>query len=48
MAECFLVGDDMAFMTDAVTQFFAYGIGLGAVLWLIGWCMYWVKLFVRY
>lgn len=48
MADWILVGDDLAFLTDCIVQFVAYGIGLGAVLWLVGWCVYWLQLFVRY
>lgn len=48
MYECFLSGDDMAFLTDCVVQFVAYGIGFGAIVWLVGWMFHWVSLFVRY
>lgn len=36
MLDWFLVGEDFAFFTDIVAEWLAYGIGLGAVVWIIG------------
>ena len=36
MAYWLLVGSDFGFLSDAVSTWLAYGIGLGAVAWLIG------------
>lgn len=43
MADWFLTGDDMGFLVDAVTQWVAYGVGLGAVLWLLGAAVHVIK-----
>ena len=48
MADWFLVGEDLAFLTENVALWVAYGIGLGAVLWVVGCMVHWVYLFVRY
>lgn len=48
MADWFIVADDLAFLTDNVVAWFAYGIGLGAILWIIGSMVHWISLFLRY
>lgn len=32
----FLVGDDLTYLVDTAIEWLAYGIGFGAVLWMIG------------
>lgn len=36
MADLFLSGDEMAYLTNAVAQWVPFGIGLGAIAWVIG------------
>lgn len=48
MAEFFLTGDDMAFFVDAVAQWISYGIGFGAVFWIISQCIGLVWQFARF
>ena len=48
MADWFLTGSDMAFLTDNLVSWFAFGIGLGVVLWIVGFAVYWISMFVRY
>ena len=48
IADWFLTGDDLSFLTDTVTSFFSYGIGLGVVLFIIGWMVHFVKQLVMY
>ena len=48
MADWFLSTDDFAYFTDAVATWLAYGIGFGAVLWLIGQMVGVVYRFLRF
>ena len=48
MADCFLTGEDFAYLSDVLSNWLAYGIGLGAVLWLLGQGVRFVIQFVRY
>lgn len=36
MADWFLTGSDFGFLSDVASEWLAYGIGLGAVAWVIG------------
>ena len=40
--------DDFTFMTDAVSTWLAYGIGFGAIFWIIGLVVALIFSFVRY
>lgn len=44
----FLTGDDLAYLVGTTVDWLAYGIGLGAVLWVIGRCIALIFSFVRY
>lgn len=35
MFDCFLSGDDFTFLADIVSEWLAYGIGFGAIVWVI-------------
>lgn len=48
MAECFLSGEDFTFFADVVSNWLAYGIGLGAVFWLVGQIVRVIYQFLRY
>lgn len=48
MADFFLVGDDFAYLADIAAQWLAYGIGFGAVVWMIGQVVALIWSFVRY
>lgn len=48
MAECFLSGEDFTFFADVISNWLAYGIGLGAVFWLVGQIVRIIVQFVRY
>lgn len=44
----FLTGDDFGFFADAVSTWLAYGIGLGAVAWLVGQVVGFIYQVLRY
>lgn len=46
--DSYLLPDVMGALAGYVGDWVAYGIGFGAVLWLMGWGVYWVYLFIRY
>lgn len=48
MADWFLVGDDFAFLVDIVTEWLAYGIGLGAIVWVISCAVGLIWQFVKF
>lgn len=48
MAEFFLTGEDFTYLSDAVSSWLAYGIGFGAVAWLIGQVVALVWQLVKY
>lgn len=48
MADVFLSSADMGALADAVSQYFAWGIGLGAVVWLVGYMVHVVISLMRY
>lgn len=48
MADVFLGTSDMSALADAVSAFFAWGIGLGAVMWLVGYMVHVVIALARY
>lgn len=48
MADFFLTGDDFTFFVDVVSNWLAYGIGFGAVVWIIGQAIGLIFRFVRY
>ena len=48
MADCFLTGNDFAYLSDVVTCWLAYGIGFGAVFWLVGQGIRVIYSFLRY
>lgn len=48
MSEWILTGDDFAYLAEVVFRFLAYGLGLGAVLWLVGAIVHVIADFVRY
>lgn len=48
MADVFLSPTDMSTLADVVSQYFAWGIGLGAVVWLVGYMVHVVIGLMRY
>lgn len=48
MADWFLVGEDFAYLSDIVASFVAYGIGFGAVAWLIGQVLAFIWSVIRF
>ena len=48
MADWFLVGDNFGYLSDVVAEWLAYGVGLGAIFWLIGQVVSFVIRFLRY
>lgn len=48
MADLFLTGDDLAYLTNAVASWVPYGIGFGAVAWIIGQAVAIIWQLVRY
>lgn len=48
MADWFLVGDDFSYLVDAASSWLAYGIGFGAVVWMIGQVVALIYRLVRY
>lgn len=46
--DSYLLPDVMGALAGYVGDWVAFGIGFGAVLWLMGWGVYWVYLFIRY
>lgn len=43
-----LTGDDLAYLVEVVWRFVGYGLGIGAVMWVIGALVTFVWDFVRY
>lgn len=48
MADWILTGDDFAYLSGVIAEYIAYGLGLGAVLWLVGAVVHVIWDFVRY
>jgi hypothetical protein len=48
MADWILSGDDFTYLADVVSKWLAYGIGFGAVVWMIGQVIGLIYKFVRY
>lgn len=48
MADWILTGEDFAYLAEVVWRWIAYGVGFGAVLWLLGAVVHVIWDFVRY
>lgn len=48
IADWILVGDDFGFISDNVAAYVAYGIGLGAIAWMLGQGIAILFKFLRY
>lgn len=48
MDAAFLTGDELAYLVDTAIAWLAYGIGFGAVLWMIGRGVALIFSFVRF
>lgn len=46
--EWMLTGDDFAFLSDNVGQWLSYGVGLGAIVWLVSQGVALIFRFLRY
>lgn len=44
----FLTGEDLAYLVGTAVDWLAYGIGFGAILWMIGRGVALIFSFVRY
>lgn len=43
-----LVGDDFGFLSQTVAEWLAYGLGLGAIFWMVGSGVALIFRFLRY
>lgn len=48
IADWILVGDDFGYLAETVAAFVGWGLGFGAVLWVVGFVVYWLTQFLRY
>lgn len=48
MADWILTGEDFTYLVDIVSNWLAYGIGFGAVVWMIGSAIALIYRLVRY
>lgn len=48
MDAVFLSGDELATIADVCVSYLAYGIGLGAVMWLVGSVVWLVIQLMKY
>lgn len=43
-----LVGDDFTYLSEVSAGFVGFGLGLGALLWVIGYVVYWLTQLFKY
>lgn len=48
MAEWFLSGDNFGFLSEVAVTYVAFGLGLGAVVFLLGWIVYFIIQIIRF